>query len=50
MKKNFPEEYRMYINKVNDDIVITYEPQMCYLTFIEDKLVKKEMRSGMPWW
>lgn len=50
MKKNFPEEYRMYVKKIDDGIFITYEPEMCYLTFIEDKLVKKEMRSGMPWW
>jgi hypothetical protein len=50
MRKNFPEEYRKYKNKIDDGVFILYEPEMCYLTFIEDKLVKKEMRRGLPWW
>lgn len=56
MKKHFPEEYSRYlINKekekkgeIYEIVMSTFEPEMYYLTFNRDKLIKKEIRSGLP--
>lgn len=50
MKKYFPEDYKYYIENKEKKVQINYEPNLCYLTFVQDKLVKKEMRRGLPWW
>lgn len=50
MKKYFPNDYKLLKEKKQKGYIILYEPDMCYLTFVYDKLVKKEMRRGLPWW
>lgn len=50
MKQYFPEEYKNYIKNEKTFPRVIYEPDLCYLTFINDKLVKKEMKRGLPWW
>jgi len=58
MKKHFPENYKTYMDnkrkkaegiEVYETMFDLYEPDMYYLTFVRDKLVKKESRSGLPW-
>lgn len=59
VEKYFPEKYKEYLEferkklagtPIPEKLLDFYEPEMCYLTFVYDKLVKKEMRSGLPWW
>ena len=49
MKKHFPEEYKIYVEKRQERVSDCYEPDMYYLTFVNGKLVKKEIKRGMPW-
>ena len=49
MQNYFPNDYKYYIENKGKEMQTIYEPEMCYLTFVQDKLVKKEMRKGMPW-
>jgi len=50
IKEHFPNDYELALKKRQKDHITLYEPEMCYLTFVYDKLVKKEMRRGLPWW
>lgn len=49
VKNNFPKEYERIKHKKTDDVYLLYEPEMYYLTFTNNKLVKKEIRRGVPW-
>ena len=54
MKKYFPKDYEKYLfdiertkqGKEVEVITSFYDPVNCYLTFIHDKLAKKEMKRG----
>lgn len=50
MEKYFPKDYKYYKENKQKEFQVMYEPDMCYLTFVYDKLVKKEMKSGLHWW
>jgi len=50
IKKYFPGDYKYYEEHTQKVPRTMYEPEMCYLTFVNDKLVKKEKRRGLPWW
>jgi hypothetical protein len=49
MKKHFPKDYKQHIEKRQEHLGVLYEPDMYYLTFVNGKLVKKEIKRGMPW-
>jgi hypothetical protein len=50
MQKNFPQDYKLYIQKKHKGYEVLYEPDMYYLTFVNEKIVKKEVRMGLPWY
>ena len=49
MKKHFPKDYKQYIEKQQEHVGAFHDPDMYYLTFVNGKLVKKEIKRGMPW-
>lgn len=49
MKKHFPKDYKQHIEKRQEHVGACYDPDMYYLTFVNGKLVKKEIKMGMPW-
>lgn len=49
MEKYFPKDYRFFIKHKMTQLPDTYDEENCYLTFIHDKLVKKEMKVGLVW-
>lgn len=50
LKNYFPEDYKYQVKDIVKHSQLMYEPEMCYLTFMNNILVKKEMRRGLPWW
>nr|WP_320039407.1 hypothetical protein [uncultured Bacteroides sp.] len=50
VKKYLPDDYKYYKKGTNKVPLVLYDTEMCYLTFVNDKLVKKELRRGLPWW
>ena len=50
MKKHFPEDYKLYVEKKQKGYFILNEPEMYYLTFINEKLVEKRISMGMHYW
>lgn len=50
VKKYLPDDYKYYEKGTNKVPWVLYDTEMCYLTFVNDKLVKKELRRGLPWW
>ena len=50
MKKHFPEDYKLYVEKKQKGYYILNEPEMYYLTFINEKLVEKRISMGMHYW
>lgn len=57
MQKHFPKDYKKYLDDIErmkrgescTEIETFYDPVVCKLTFSNNKLVRKEMRSGLPY-
>jgi hypothetical protein len=50
MKKHFPKDYKLYVEKKKKGYYILNEPEMYYLTFINENLVEKRISMGMHYW
>lgn len=50
IKRYFPGDYKYYKDGTQKVPSVIDDIEMCYLTFVNDKLVKKELRRGLPWW
>jgi hypothetical protein len=52
MKKYFPKQYETYLKILHNEEVETtanfYDPELCYLTFVNEKLVSKIFEMGLP--
>lgn len=48
-KSYFPADYKLLVENKQKGYVILDEPEMYYLTFLYDKLIKLEIKRGVPW-
>ncbi len=57
MQKHFPKDYEKYLDDIErmkrgvscTEVEKFYDPLVCHLTFVHDKLIKKEIRGGLPY-
>lgn len=48
VKKYFPKDYQYYLKYGQYPMNYIYDPELLYLTFIENRLVKKTYKRGLP--